>query len=113
MATPRQVIELLKRKIEAKPAAAESIGTSYRFELEGEGGGNFLLNLKPPAGVVEVDDAGRDPEPACVIALSAEDFVALFEGRANGQQLFFSGRLRIRGDLGQAYKLRELTDLLR
>jgi hypothetical protein len=133
MATPRQVIELLKRKIEANPKSAEGIGASYRFELEGQDGGIFLLNLRPPASIVELPQANplaAEPgageasatgdasassggsEVDCVIAVPADDFVALFEGRTDAQQLFFSGKLRISGDIQQAYKLRDLTDLL-
>jgi predicted lipid carrier protein YhbT len=43
--------------------------------------------------------------------LSAQDFVDLVEGRANGQQLYFQGRLRIDGNLGLALKLQNLADL--
>lgn len=131
MATARQVIELLKRKIEANPKSAEGIGASYRFELEGQDGGTFLLNLRPPAGIVELprsnaltaepeadeasatsDASASSGEVDCVIAVPADDFVALFEGRTSAQQLFFSGKLRISGDIQQAYKLRDLTELL-
>lgn len=106
-ATPREVIELLRSKVEARPAEAERIDASYRFELDGDDGGQWTLDLRPPVRIVEA------AEPAeCIIQLTADDFVALFEGRANGQQLFFSGRLRIQGDLQQVRKLKQLTKLL-
>ena len=37
----------------------------------------------------------------------------LFEGRANGQALFFTGKLRIEGDMGLALRLQSLTDILK
>jgi predicted lipid carrier protein YhbT len=39
--------------------------------------------------------------------------VDLFEGRADGQTLFFAGKLRVEGDMGLALKLQTLTDLLK
>jgi predicted lipid carrier protein YhbT len=37
--------------------------------------------------------------------MSAEDYLELSEGRSDTRQLFFSGRLRVEGDLGLAIKL--------
>jgi predicted lipid carrier protein YhbT len=108
MATPREIIENLRRRIEARPEEAAKIDASYRFDLHGEGGGQWTFSLRPPVLLVEAADPAD-----CVISLSAKDFVDLFEGRANAQQLFFTGSLQIQGDLQQALKLRELTQLLR
>jgi predicted lipid carrier protein YhbT len=42
-----------------------------------------------------------------------QDALDLFEGRANGQALFFAGKLRIEGDMGLALRLQSLTDILK
>lgn len=106
MATGKELIERIGNKVTSDASLSESFGAVYKFTLEGEGGGTWVLNLKDAPGVSEGDGPAD-----CTISLSAEDFVALVEGRESGQQLFFQGRLRIDGDMGLALKLEKLADL--
>ena len=96
-----------KTKIESRTEEARQIGATYKFVLDGEGGGSWIVNLKDTVGV----EPG-DGEAECTIQMNGSDFVDLLEGRANGQQLFFSGKLRIEGDMALAMKLQRLTELL-
>jgi predicted lipid carrier protein YhbT len=104
MTTGKELIERLGAKISKEPSVAANFGAIYKFVLEGAGGGTWVVNLK---------DAARegDGDSDCTISLGAQDFVDLVEGRANGQQLYFQGRLRIDGNLGLALKLQNLADL--
>jgi len=45
--------------------------------------------------------------------MSAENGVALFEGRVTGEQLFFGGQLRVEGDMSLALRLQSLLSLVR
>jgi putative sterol carrier protein len=45
--------------------------------------------------------------------MAAKDYVDMLEGRAAGQQLFFTGKLKIEGDMGLAMKLQKLTDMMK
>ena len=93
-------------KISQDPSVTANFGAIYKFVLDGAGGGNWIVNLKDAAGARE-----GDGEADCTISLGASDFVDLVEGRANGQQLYFHGKLRIDGDLALALKLQNLADL--
>ena len=107
MATGRELIEKIGAKISSEPSLSSDFGAVYKFVLEGdEGGGTWLVNLKDAPGVQE-GDGNAD----CTISMAGDDFVALIEGRENGQQLYFQGKLRIDGDLGLALKLQNLADL--
>ncbi|MEN9581760.1 MAG: hypothetical protein RJA70_4769 [Pseudomonadota bacterium] len=108
MSTARDVIGKLQQKLQQKQSEAKEIDATYRFTLQGDGGGTWLLNLKDAVGISESDGPAE-----CTITVSASDFVDLFEGRANGQQLFFGGKLRIEGDMSLALKLQKLTELMR
>ncbi len=108
MATGKELIERLGAKVAKDPSVASNFGAIYKFVLEGEGGGTWLVDLKDAPGARE-----GDGEADCAISLSATDFVDLIEGRANGQQLYFQGKLRIDGNLGLALKLQNLADLAR
>jgi putative sterol carrier protein len=106
MATAKELIERIGTKISANPAAASNFGAVYKFVLDGADGGTWLVNLKDSPGA-----SAGDGSSDCTISLSAKDFVDLVEGRANGQQLYFQGKLRIDGNLGLALKLQNLADL--
>ena len=106
MATAQQLIEKIGAKISSKPAVASDFGAVYKFVLDGADGGTWLVNLKDAPGAQQGDGPSD-----CTISLSANDFVDLLEGRANGQQLYFQGKLRIDGNLGLALKLQNLADL--
>ena len=106
MATARELIERIGTNISSNPGVASNFGAVYKFVLDGADGGTWLVNLKDAPGA----SSGDGPSD-CTISLSASDFVDLVEGRANGQQLYFQGKLRIDGNLGIALKLQNLADL--
>src|SRR5688572_14848722 len=108
MATGKELIERLGAKVAKDPNVASNFGAIYKFVLEGAGGGTWIVNLKDAPGARE-----GDGDADCTISLSSTDFVDLIEGRANGQQLYFQGKLRIDGNLGLALKLQNLADLAR
>ena len=105
MTTAREKMLELGRTLSERKALASASGGVFRYDIQGEGGGTFIMNLTDQVGVTE----GDGPAP-CTIRMSASDFVDLFEGRAAGQQLFFSGRLAVEGDMGMALKLQALTE---
>jgi predicted lipid carrier protein YhbT len=45
--------------------------------------------------------------------MTSQDFVDLTEGKANGQQLFFTGKLKVEGDMSLALRLQPLMDILK
>lgn len=108
MATASELTARIAQKIAGRSDLLNSVGAVYKFVLEGEGGGTYLLDLKQNLSVTPGDGPA-----GCTIRMAASDFVDLFEGRANGQALFFAGKLRVEGDMGLALKLQTLTDILK
>jgi putative sterol carrier protein len=106
MATAQELIDRIGAKISGNPSVASNFGAVYKFVLDGAGGGTWIVDLKDAPGARQGDGPAD-----CTISLSAKDFVDLVEGRANGQQLYFQGKLRIDGNLGLALKLQNLADL--
>jgi putative sterol carrier protein len=47
--------------------------------------------------------------PRAVLKVKLADFVAMQEGRLNGQEAFMTGRLRIEGDMGLMMQVAALT----
>jgi putative sterol carrier protein len=108
MATAAELMQRIGEKIAGRNELLSSVGAVYKFVLDGDGGGTYLVDLKKDLAVSRADGPA-----ACTISMSATDFVDLFEGRANGQALFFGGRLRVEGDMGLALKLQTLTDIVK
>lgn len=108
MATAKELMEQAAGKIEANKAAAGAIGATYKFVLDGDGGGTWIMNLKDAPGIAEGDGTAM-----CTIKMAAADYVAMVEGKANGQQLFFSGKLKIEGDMSLAMKLQKAMEVLK
>jgi putative sterol carrier protein len=106
MTTAKELIEKIGAKISGDTSVAANFGAVYKFVLEGAGGGTWIVNLKDAPGARDGDGPSD-----CTISLAAQDFVDLVQGRANGQQLYFQGKLRIDGNLGLALKLQNLADL--
>jgi putative sterol carrier protein len=108
MATAKELMDKATTQISENKAKASEIGAVYKFVLDGDGGGTFVMNLKDNPGVIE-----GDGDAQCTIKMAASDYVDMVEGRANGQQLFFTGKLKIEGDMGLAMKLQKLTEMLK
>ena len=108
MATAKELMDTAKTKIEQNKAQAGQIGAVYKFVLDGDGGGTFIMNLKDNPGVTEGDGTAQ-----CTIKMAAKDYVDMVEGKANGQQLFFTGKLKIEGDMALALKLQALLAVVR
>lgn len=106
MATSSELIQRISATIAKDPSIGKDFGAVYKFVIEGSDGGTWLVNLKDAVGV----QAGDGPAD-CTLSMSSNDFVDLLEGRANGQQLYFQGRLRIEGNIGLALKLQNLAAL--
>ncbi len=107
MATVQELIDDARAKLVANAKLAAEIGAVYKFVLTGEGGGTYLFRLEATPSVTAGDGAA-----ACTIVMSAEDYVAMRERRVTAQELFFSERLKVEGDLGLAMKLQALNDLV-
>ena len=93
------------KRIGSNPDLAASIGAAYTFNIDGEGGGTWTVDLRKDSDWVttgSIDDAG------CTINVTAEDFIGLVTGAMPGPQLFMMGKLRIEGDMGLAMKLGQL-----
>jgi putative sterol carrier protein len=108
MTTAKELMLKTHERLQAQAAAVAAIGAIYKFELSGDGGGTFVMNLKDAVGVSETNGAAD-----CTVKMSAENYVDMLQGRANPQALFFQGKLQVEGDMALALKLQGLTEILR
>ncbi|XP_031413307.1 hydroxysteroid dehydrogenase-like protein 2 [Meleagris gallopavo] len=78
----------------------------FQFELSGDEGGTWYLDLKTSSG-----SAGFGKPPAAadvVMSMSSGDFVKMFTGKLKPTMAFMSGKLRIKGNMALAVKLEKM-----
>lgn len=89
--------------------AAKEIGAKYQFNITGDGGGEWFIDLTPSGPSAA---AGNPGGADCTLTISSEDFQKLHENPdANGMSLFFSGKLKVAGNQMLAMKLKKLFQL--
>ncbi|HAJ36373.1 MAG TPA: LLM class F420-dependent oxidoreductase [Chloroflexi bacterium] len=103
-ATPAALFARMAKRIAENPDLASKIGASFQFNLTGDQGGDWLVNLKGAADV----RSGVLPDADCTIAMSDLDFVALATGKLNPMTAFSTGKLRLQGNPMTAMKLQSL-----
>ena len=108
MSTAQEIMNTVGERLAANKEAASAIGAIYKFVLDGEGGGTWIMNLKGDVSLTPGDGPSD-----CTLGMSAEDGVALFEGRVSGEQLFFGNQLRVEGDMSLALRLQSLLAIVR
>jgi putative sterol carrier protein len=85
--------------------AAKGLNAVYQFDLSGDGGGKWHVMINNETCEVK---EGAHSSPSITISMAAQDYLDMISGKANGQMLFMSGKLRIAGDMGLALRMQSL-----
>jgi len=101
--TSEQVMADLPNHFQA--GAAAGVQTVYQFDVTGEGGGQWHVEVEN--GTCKVQ-SGTHPSPKVTFTLNAKDHVDMFTGKLNHQMAFMTGRLKLKGDMGMALKFAQL-----
>lgn len=103
--TPSAVFEDLKRRIAERPELVDEIGAIYQFNVDGEDGGSWIVDLRSAPGEVR---SGDDDNADCIITMGEQDFVGIMTGAVDPQMAFMMGRIKVAGNFMLATKLRAL-----
>jgi putative sterol carrier protein len=85
-----------------QPDRAATLRATYQFDLSGEGGGKWFVQIRD--GALEVGQ-GEKPAPDVTIRASAKDYVAIAEGRMSPVLALATRKFKIGGSMGLAMKL--------
>lgn len=98
--TVRDIISAMPSRFD--PDAAAGVDAVFQFDVSGDDGGQWYLVIKDRACRI---DEGSHGSPNVTFTMGSADFVEMMTGKLSGQQAFFSGKLRISGDLMLAQRL--------
>lgn len=109
MPTPTNATDLFDKAIpaalEKHPEKAKEVNAIYFFDITGDGGGQWTVDLTADPPKVSHGDAGN---AQCSIQCAHEDFVEMLKDPTVGMQLYFQGKLTVTGDPMLATQLQEL-----
>ncbi|HEX6490414.1 MAG TPA: SCP2 sterol-binding domain-containing protein [Gaiellaceae bacterium] len=97
----RQFFESLETRA-GESQQASGLTATYLFEIEGAG----TWTVDVDQGTVSVREGGGEAETT--ISASEDTFMQIVRGEQNPTTAFMLGKLKVKGDLGQAMKLQQL-----
>ncbi|HEX3687853.1 MAG TPA: SCP2 sterol-binding domain-containing protein [Gaiellaceae bacterium] len=100
MDSPREFFESLESRVD--PSRAAGMSASYKFDIDGAGS----WNVEVDDGKLTVTEDGGEADTT--ITTSAETFLKIANGEQNPTAAYMSGKLKVKGDMGQAMKLQKL-----
>ncbi len=84
---------------------AAGLKATYQWDVTGEGGGKW--NAEIADGACKVAE-GEHASPNITITVAAQDWLDILNGKLDGQMAFMSGKLKVKGDMSLAMKLKTL-----
>jgi putative sterol carrier protein len=84
---------------------AAGMTATYQWDVTGDGGGKYFAKIVN--GSLEAG-AGEAESPNITITVAAQDWLDILNGKLDGQMAFMSGKLKVKGDMSLAMKMKTL-----
>jgi putative sterol carrier protein len=94
--------EVLPRRF--KPDKALGIDVTVQVNITGPNGGDWVVTIKNQK--LEVKE-GTHPAPTLELNMAETDYMDLINGKMSGEKAFITGKLRFKGNIGLALRLKE------
>jgi putative sterol carrier protein len=97
--TCEQIFTEMPNKFDAE--AAGDWESKVLYKIEGDGGGNWIVEVKDGAAVVTV---GECDDASATVETDAETWVGIAEGTVEPTTAFMTGKIRIQGNMADVMK---------
>jgi putative sterol carrier protein len=87
-----------------KPDKAAGVDVTVQIKITGPNGGNWAVTIKDQK--LEVKE-GTQPSPTLSLEMEEADYMDVVNGKMSGEKAFLTGKLRFKGNIALALKLRE------
>jgi putative sterol carrier protein len=101
--TPKEFFEKILPK-RFKPDKALGIDVTVQINITGPNGGDWTVTIKNQK--LEVKE-GTHPSPTLSLEMAETDYMDMVNGEMSGEKAFLTGKLRFKGNIALALKLRE------
>ena len=101
--TPKEFFEKAL-PLRFKPDKALGIDVTVQVNITGPNGGDWVVTIKDQK--LE-SKKGTHPSPELELRMAEADFMDLINGKISAEKAFFTGKVKFKGDIGLALKLRE------
>jgi putative sterol carrier protein len=101
--TPKEFFEkVLPNKF--KPDKAAGVDVIVQLNISGPNGGDWVVTIKNQR--LEVKE-GTVSSPTLAVKMAEADYMDVVSGRMSGEKAFFTGKLKLQGNIALALKLKE------
>ena len=90
--------------------ASKGVKACFQFELTGDGGGIYCVNVDD--GTMSIAEGGNDAA-SITITISAEHYLKMAHGKLNGQMAVMTGKMKVKGNMGLAMKMKKLFPVVK
>jgi putative sterol carrier protein len=87
-----------------KPENSAGIDVIAQMIITGEKGGNWVVTVKNQQ--IQIKE-GIDPAPTLTLEVEDNDFMDLMNKKLSAQKAFFTGKIKFKGNIAIALKLKE------
>ena len=87
-----------------KPDKAAGVDVTVQINITGPNGGDWIVTIKNQK--LEVKE-GTHPSPTLTLKMAEKDYLDLINGEISGERAFLTGKLKFKGNIGLALRLRE------
>ncbi len=104
------MVKTVEEVFEAMPASfqpqeARGLTATFQFEIAGEGGGEWYVDVQNGALTVA---RGRHPRPDVTFRATAENYLGIATGRINNALAAVTGKIKVQGSMLTAMKLQKI-----
>jgi len=103
VSTPKEAFEVIRKKFD--PSKAAGVDCVVQMNISGDKGGDWIMIIKDQK--LEIKE-GVHPSPVITIKMKDTDWVDMASGKLSGERAFMTGKLKFKGDMATAMKLRGL-----
>jgi putative sterol carrier protein len=99
----QEIFDNMSQNFNADKAAG--VKAVYQYDITGDGGGKWYADIADQKCTVA---EGEHASPNITITVAAGDWLDIINGKLDGQMAFMSGKLKVKGDMSLAMKLKTL-----
>ncbi len=99
-----ELFEKIEEKVLARQEELQEYDALFKFDISGENGGNWLVDLRPETYGVRKEGGDAD----CTIMASDADFIKLANKEMRPESALFRGKLKFSGNIKLAMQLSKI-----